>query len=46
MQFTAQQIATLLQGKLEGDPDAKVSDVAKIEEADAGFFKFYCQSQI
>jgi len=36
MQFTAQQIATLLQGKLEGDPDTKVSDVAKIEEAKAG----------
>jgi UDP-3-O-[3-hydroxymyristoyl] glucosamine N-acyltransferase len=33
MQFTAQQIATLLGGKLEGDPDAKVSKVAKIEEA-------------
>ncbi len=40
MQFTAQQIATLLQGKLEGDPDAKVSDVAKIEEAKAGSLCF------
>lgn len=36
MQFTAQQIATLVQGKLEGDPDAKVSGVAKIEEAQKG----------
>lgn len=33
MQFTAQQIATLVGGKLEGNPDAKVSKVAKIEEA-------------
>jgi UDP-3-O-[3-hydroxymyristoyl] glucosamine N-acyltransferase len=40
MQFTAQQIATLLQGKLEGDPDARVSDVAKIEEAKAGSLCF------
>ena len=40
MQFTAQQIATLLQGKLEGNPDAKVSDVAKIEEAVEGSLCF------
>ncbi len=40
MQFTAQQIATLLQGKLEGDPAAKVSRVAKIEEADGGALSF------
>jgi len=36
MQFTAQQIATLVQGRLEGDPDTKVSGVAKIEEAKTG----------
>jgi len=36
MQFTAQQIATLVQGKLEGNPDAPVSNVAKIEEAQSG----------
>jgi UDP-3-O-[3-hydroxymyristoyl] glucosamine N-acyltransferase len=36
MQFTAQQIATLVQGRLEGDPEAKVSSVAKIEEARSG----------
>lgn len=36
MQFTAQQIAALVQGKLEGDPDRKVSNVAKIEEAGPG----------
>ncbi len=40
MQFTAQQIATLLQGKLEGDPTAIVSNVAKIEEAGAGSLSF------
>src|ERR1700745_3693961 len=40
MQFTAQQIATLIQGKLEGNPDAKVSDVAKIEEAVEGSLSF------
>ena len=40
MQFTAQQIATLIQGKLEGNPDAKVSDVAKIEEATEGSLCF------
>ena len=36
MQFTAQQIATFLQGKLEGDPSATVSNLAKIEEAQNG----------
>ena len=40
MQFTAQQIATLIQGRLEGDPSAKVSDVAKIEEAVEGSLSF------
>lgn len=40
MQFTAQQIATLLQGRLEGDPAVQVSDVAKIEEAKSGSLSF------
>jgi UDP-3-O-[3-hydroxymyristoyl] glucosamine N-acyltransferase len=40
MQFTAQQIATLIQGKLEGDPNAKASGVAKIEEASEGSLCF------
>ena len=40
MQFTAQQIATLLQGRLEGNPDAKVSAVARIEEAEEGSLCF------
>ncbi len=45
MQFTAQQIATLLQGKLEGDPDARVSSVAKIEEAEEGSLCFISNSK-
>jgi len=40
MQFTAQQIATLIQGKLEGDPNSKVSTVAKVEEAKEGCLTF------
>ncbi len=40
MQFTAVQIATLIAGQIEGDPDAKVSHVAKIEEADEGALSF------
>lgn len=40
MQFTALQIATLIQGKIEGDPDAKVGTVAKIEEAGEGTLSF------
>lgn len=40
MQFTALQIATLIKGKIEGDPEAKVSHVAKIEEASDGSLSF------
>ena len=40
MQFTASQIATLIKGKIEGDPDAKVNQVAKIEEAEEGSLSF------
>lgn len=36
MQFTAQQIATWLGGRLEGNPDAHVGNIAKIEEAQSG----------
>lgn len=34
MQFSASQIAAMLNGKLEGDPDVQVDDIAKIEEAE------------
>jgi UDP-3-O-[3-hydroxymyristoyl] glucosamine N-acyltransferase len=40
MQFTAQQIATMIQGRLEGNPEVKVSTVAKIEEAGIGSLSF------
>ena len=40
MQFTAQQIATLIQGKIEGNPDVTISNVAKIEEAKEGSLSF------
>ena len=40
MQFTALQLATLLKGKLVGEPEAKINQVAKIEEAKAGSLSF------
>lgn len=40
MQFTAQQIATLIQGKIEGDPETTISEVAKIEDAQEGALSF------
>ena len=33
MQFTAKDIAALLGGQLEGNPDHPVNNIAKIEEA-------------
>lgn len=40
MEFTAQQIASFLQGEVIGDANAKVSDLAKIEEGHAGALSF------
>jgi UDP-3-O-[3-hydroxymyristoyl] glucosamine N-acyltransferase len=40
MEFTVQQIADLLQGKVEGDSQAKVNTLAKIEEAQSGALAF------
>lgn len=40
MEFTVQQIADLLQGTIEGDNLAKVSTLAKIEEAGPGALAF------
>ena len=40
MQFTADQIATLLNGIVEGNPDALVSQLAKIEEGFEGALSF------
>ncbi len=40
MQFTAGQIASLVGGKVEGDPEAAVSTFAKIEEGHPGAISF------
>lgn len=40
MQFTAEQIATLLNGEVEGNPDVLVSQLAKIEEGFEGALSF------
>ncbi len=41
MQFPASQIALLVNGRLEGDPDAPVSSFGKIEEAEEGQLAFF-----
>ncbi len=40
MRFTAKEISTLINGKLEGDPDVAVFQLAKIEEAEKGAISF------
>ena len=40
MQFSAAQIALLINGKIEGDPNASVGSFGKIEEAVAGQLSF------
>lgn len=40
MEFTAQIIAGFIQGKVEGDPEAKIYDVSKIEEGKPGTLCF------
>lgn len=40
MEITAKDLAALFGGKVEGDPEAKVSDFAKIEEAGEGDLAF------
>jgi UDP-3-O-[3-hydroxymyristoyl] glucosamine N-acyltransferase len=40
MQFTAQQIADLLKGQLEGNADAIITRLAKIEEGEPGSLSF------
>jgi UDP-3-O-[3-hydroxymyristoyl] glucosamine N-acyltransferase len=40
MEFTAKQIAELLNGTIDGDPEAKVSRLAKIEEGTIGSLTF------
>ena len=40
VEFTAAQIAALLGGKVEGDPEAKVCNVARIEDGAPGMLSF------
>jgi UDP-3-O-[3-hydroxymyristoyl] glucosamine N-acyltransferase len=40
MEFSAQNIADILKGKVEGNPDTKVFDVSKIEEGHPGTLCF------
>ena len=40
MEFTAQQIAALVGGQVEGDPNASVNTFAKIEEGHPGAISF------
>jgi len=40
MEFTAQQIADLLQGKLEGNGNTRINKLAKIEEGEPGSISF------
>lgn len=45
MEFTAQQIADLLEGTVEGDLSISVNTLAKIEEGKAGSLSFLANSQ-
>ena len=40
MKFKAKQIAEILEGKVEGNPEAEVSELAKIEEGSEGSLTF------
>ena len=40
MQFTAQQVAELIQGRVEGNPEAAITTFAKIEEGKPGAISF------
>lgn len=40
MEFTAQQIADLIDGKIEGDPEVSVFSFGKLEDADEGQLAF------
>jgi UDP-3-O-[3-hydroxymyristoyl] glucosamine N-acyltransferase len=40
MEFTAAKIASLLNGKTEGDPEVKVNKLSKIEEGEPGSLSF------
>ena len=40
MEFTAQQIAGLLNGQIEGDATVKITKLSKIEEGEVGSISF------
>lgn len=40
MKFTALQIANILQGEVEGNPDVEVYKLSKIEEGEKGGITF------
>ena len=41
MEFTAKQLAQVLKGTVEGDPQAKVTSFAKIEHGKSGQLCFF-----
>ena len=41
MEFSAQQIASVLGGTVEGDPEVKVNNFSKIEEGKPGTLTFW-----
>ena len=45
MTFTAKQIAALLSGDIQGNPEAEVSDVSSIEAARPGTLCFICEQR-
>ncbi len=45
MQFTASQIALLINGRIEGDPNRSVNSFGKIEEAKEGQLTFFANSK-
>lgn len=45
MEFSAQQIADLLEGRIEGNPEATVNNLSKIEEGSPGTLSFLANPQ-
>ena len=40
MKFTAQEIATIIEGSIEGNPNIQVNSISKIEEGTKGDISF------
>ena len=45
MKFTAEQIAQVLQGTIEGNPKVEVNNFAKIEEGTTGALSFLADTR-